>query len=133
MICEYIILRRGISERMEINIDKINTTLENFVHDRDWTQYHTPKNLAIALSVEASELLEHFQWRENESNNCVKENKNLMAKIEEEIADVAIYLARLSSVLDIDLNNVINKKLLLNEEKYPVSLSKGEFVKYSDR
>ena len=118
---------------MEINIDKINTRLEKFVHDRDWTQYHTPKNLAIALSVEASELLEHFQWRENESNNCVKDNKNLMAKIEEEIADVAIYLARLSSVLDIDLNNVINKKLLLNEEKYPVSLSKGEFVKYSDR
>ncbi len=91
------------------------------------------KNLAIALSIEASELLERFQWRENETSQVVKENETLMQGIEEEIADVLIYLARLASVLQIDLTKAVDKKFTLNEIKYPVVESKGEFVKYSQR
>jgi NTP pyrophosphatase (non-canonical NTP hydrolase) len=118
---------------MNINIDKINEKLASFVKEREWSHYHTPKNLAIALSIEANELLEHFQWRENETSQVVKENETLMQGIEEEIADVLIYLVRLASILQIDLAQVVDNKFILNEIKYPVAESKGEFVKYSQR
>ncbi|NCB01095.1 MAG: nucleotide pyrophosphohydrolase [Spirochaetia bacterium] len=116
-----------------MDVEDIQKKMDKFVSEREWDDYHTPKNLAIALSVEASELLEHFQWRDNESSNEVRGNDPLMNKIKEEIADVLIYLTRLSTILQIDLTDAVNEKLILNERKYPVSLSKGKFVKYSDR
>lgn len=118
---------------MNINVDEINEQLKAFAKEREWSHYHTPKHLAIALSVEASELLERFQWKDNVDSEKVKKDEKLMQGITEEIADVLIYLCRLASVLDIDLNEAVKHKFILNEIKYPVNVSKGIFVKYSDR
>ncbi len=116
-----------------INVEEINEMLLNFAKERKWSHYHTPKHLSIALSIESSELLERFQWKDNESSEKVKEDKRLMKGIKEEIADVLIYLCRLSSILDINLHEAVRDKFILNEEKYPKELSYGPFVKYSDR
>ena len=113
--------------------NEINNSLEEFAAEREWSHYHTPLNLAVALNVEASELLEHFQWRENESSEEVMKNEHLMGGIKEEIADVLIYLTRLASILQIDLEDAVREKFILNEKKYPVAKSKGKFIKYSDR
>jgi len=118
---------------MNINIEEINSTLKTFAQEREWSHYHTPKNLAIALSIEASELLEHFQWKENETSEEVKKDEMLMQGIKEEIADVLIYLSRLASILEIDLTTAVRNKFELNEKKYPVEVSKGKFVKYTQR
>ena len=106
-----------------MNIDKLQDKLSKFASDRDWEQFHTPKNLAMALSVEASELVEIFQWLTSEESNSP--NDELLSQIESEVADVSIYLLRICSVLDINLSEAIDYKIKLNAEKYPIHLSKG--------
>ena len=106
-----------------MNIDKLQDKLSKFASDRDWEQFHTPKNLAMALSVEASELVKIFQWLTSEESNCP--NDKLLSQIESEVADVSIYLLRICSVLDINLSEAIDYKIKLNAEKYPIHLSKG--------
>jgi dCTP diphosphatase len=114
-------------------IEILQEKLSAFAKDRDWEQFHSPKNLAIALSVEASELLEHFQWLSTDAS----ERKNLsdatIKEVEKEIADVFLYLLRLSDRLGVDVVAAAEKKLAINAEKYPISLSKGNAVKYSRR
>jgi len=102
-----------------------------FANDRDWGQFHTSKNLVMALSVETSELLEIFQWLNEEQTKRLSDKQLCMVK--EEIADVAIYLLRLADVLNIDLNNAVEDKIKMNELKYPVELSKGNSEKYNRR
>ena len=106
-----------------MNINKLQDKLSKFASDRDWEQFHTPKNLAMALSVEASELVEIFQWLTSEESNSP--NDKLLSQIESEVADVSIYLLRICSVLDINLSEAIDYKIKLNAEKYPIHLSKG--------
>ena len=106
-----------------MNINKLQDKLSKFASDRDWEQFHTPKNLAMALSVEASELVEIFQWLTSEESNSP--NDELLSQIESEVADVSIYLLRICSVLGIDLSEAIDYKIKLNAEKYPIHLSKG--------
>ena len=106
-----------------MNIAKLQDKLSKFASDRDWEQFHTPKNLAMALSVEASELVEIFQWLTSEESNSP--NDKLLSQIESEVADVSIYLLRICSVLDINLSEAIDYKIKLNAEKYPIHLSKG--------
>jgi len=112
-----------------MNIELIQKQLSEFAQDRDWEQFHTPKNLTMALSVEASELVEIFQWLTPEQSNNLTDKQ--MASIKEEIADVAIYLLRLCDVLDIDIESSVMDKIKVNSDKYPVNLSKGNAKKYT--
>lgn len=104
--------------------------LRKFAEERDWEQFHSPKNLSMALSVETAELMEHMQWiTEEESRNLSSEKKN---RIEEEIGDVLIYLVRLADKLDINPLEAARKKLKKNAEKYPVEHARGNAKKYTE-
>ena len=107
----------------------LRNALRRFAAARDWQQFHTPKNLAMALSVEAAELLEHFQWLTPEQSTRF-DAKGKRA-VEDEIADVLLYLTRLADVLDIDLLAAARRKMRVNARKYPVRRAKGNARKYS--
>jgi dCTP diphosphatase len=104
--------------------------LRQFAANRDWAQFHSPKNLAIAVSVEAGELLEHFQWLTAEESDNLSESQ--LAKVRQELADVFLYLISLSDKLGVDLVAAAFEKLELNAKKYPVKLAKGNAKKYTD-
>jgi NTP pyrophosphatase (non-canonical NTP hydrolase) len=108
----------------------IRDELRRFAADRDWDQFHSPKNLASALAVEAAELLEPFQWlTEKESRQLTAETS---LAVREEMADVLLYLIRLADKLDIDLVAAANDKIIQNSAKYPVEKSRGSSKKYTD-
>ena len=90
-----------------------------FAQARDWEQYHTPKNLAMALSVEVAELLEPFQWLTAEEAEALAQDPERLAELESELADVAIYLVRLADVLGVDLGGAIHRKMGVNEGRFP--------------
>ena len=109
--------------------EKLSQRLAKFANDRDWDQFHAPKNLVMALSVEAAELTEHFQWlTEEQSNNLSKEKLNEVAF---EMADIYIYLTRLATKLEVDLPQYVEDKIKINEERYPVEKVKGSSKKYN--
>ncbi len=102
-----------------MNIRNIQKQLATFADDRDWEQYHTPKNLAMALSVEASELVEIFQWLTPEQSASIMESSEKV-HVEEELADIMIYLIRLADKLDVDLDQAVAEKIVKNGVKYPI-------------
>ncbi|MDE2402653.1 MAG: nucleotide pyrophosphohydrolase [Burkholderiales bacterium] len=109
-------------------IQELAQGLERFALERDWKQFHSPKNLASALAVEASELLEHFQWlTEDQSRHLTPVKKQAVAH---EMADVLLYLVQLSSALGIDLMKAAQAKMAINAQKYPVEQAKGSSKKY---
>lgn len=113
-----------------MDIDQIKDQLREFAEARDWDQFHSPKNLASAISVEAAELLEIFQWLTEESSRTL--DVNTRQKVEQEIADVFLYLIRLADKLDIDVMAAATRKINLNGAKYPVQMSKGNAKKYTE-
>jgi NTP pyrophosphatase (non-canonical NTP hydrolase) len=111
-------------------LTQLRDALRKFADERDWDQYHSPKNLASALSVEAAELLERFQWlTEDESRKLPPEE---LQKVREEMADVLNYLVRLADKLDVNLLEAAREKIQLNAQKYPVDKSRGSAKKYSE-
>ena len=114
-----------------MDIKRIQQQLSIFSKERDWDQFHTPKNLATALSVEASELLEVFQWLTDDQSQ--KLNKDQMTDVEQEVADIAIYLLRICDVMGINIEAVIENKLAINAYKYPVDAARGNATKYNKR
>ena len=116
---------------MGLDIEKVKRKLRDFSKERDWDQFHDPKNLSMALSVEVSELVEIFQWSKSGGLDEIKDPKK-REKIEREIADIFNYLVRLVDVLDIDLEKVSLSKIEENESKYPSNKVKGKEVKYSE-
>lgn len=108
----------------------LRDALRRFAAERDWDQFHSPKNLAVALSVEAAELLEHFQWLTDEQSAALPPDTR--AKVGEELADVLLYLIRLADRLDLDLIACAREKLRLNAEKYPVERARGNARKYTE-
>ncbi|MEZ5452935.1 MAG: nucleotide pyrophosphohydrolase [Thiothrix sp.] len=102
--------------------------LLGFRAERDWEQFHTPRNLAISLSLEASEVLELFQWQDPRGEAV----QALLPRLQEELADVAVYLTYLCHDLGIDLETAVREKMLQNRRKYPVELSKGSAKKYTE-
>ncbi|OUR73605.1 nucleotide pyrophosphohydrolase [Methylophaga sp. 41_12_T18] len=105
--------------------------LVEFRRERDWEQFHNPKDLAISLSIEASELLEWFQWRTNEDINQQLQSDRRV-KLEDELADVAVYLSYLCHDLGVDINKVVQAKMVKNAAKYPVDKVKGRADKYNE-
>jgi len=112
------------------DLDDLTLRLRAFAAERDWEPFHTPRNLASALIVEAGELLEHFQWLSDaDSGQFTAERRERVAM---EIADVLLYLVRLADRMDIDLLAAAGRKLAINAEKYPVALAKGSRRKYDE-
>jgi len=113
-----------------MNLYKIKLRLREFAKARDWDQFHSPKNLSMALSTEVAEILEHFQWMTEEQSNNLPQNK--LIEVESELADTLIYLIRLADKLDIDLLTAAQKKIELNEKKYPIDKAMGNAKKYTE-
>ncbi|HAM52216.1 MAG TPA: nucleotide pyrophosphohydrolase [Nitrospiraceae bacterium] len=116
-----------------MDIKLLQQRLRLFAEERNWNQFHTPKNLSMALAAEAAELLEIFQWLTDEQSQNIVNNEKEMTLIKEEIADVLIYLIRLSDKLGIDIEKAALEKIVVNEKKYPVHLSKNNATKYNKR
>jgi dCTP diphosphatase len=112
------------------SLEQIKTRLREFAAERDWDQFHSPKNLAMALIVEAAELVEHFQWLTEDQSQTLPPEK--LAEVEQEIADIQIYLIRLADKLGVDMEKAVNAKIELNEKKYPAEKVRGSAAKYSD-
>ena len=111
-------------------LESLREQLREFAAARDWDEFHSPKNLAMALSVEAGELLEIFQWlTEAQSRSLTPETK---AAASDEVADVLLYLIRLSDTLDIDPIAAAERKLLVNAERYPADKARGNSKKYTE-
>ncbi|OJV20807.1 MAG: nucleotide pyrophosphohydrolase [Bacteroidetes bacterium 41-46] len=105
-------------------LNELISKIVKFRDDRDWAQFHNPKDLAIALNIEASELLELFLWK--------KENDANRERLKEELADVMIYALLLADKFDFDVHNIIEEKLVHNSKKYPVDKAKGNAKKYNE-
>jgi NTP pyrophosphatase (non-canonical NTP hydrolase) len=110
--------------------EELRDELRRFAAERNWEQFHSPKNLSMALSVEAAELLELFQWKTEADSKALGEAE--LARAREELADVFLYLISLADRLEVDLDTAAWDKLRVNAEKYPVSKSFGRSAKYTD-
>jgi NTP pyrophosphatase (non-canonical NTP hydrolase) len=112
-------------DRLEI----LRERLRAFVRERDWEQFHAPKNLVMAMIVEAAELVEHFQWATEQESRELTEEKR--AEVEQELADTFIYLLRLADVLGVDLIDAAHRKMDKNAQKYPADKVRGRNDKYT--
>lgn len=112
------------------DLTELKLSLRKFTAERDWEQFHSPKNLVMALSVEASELVECFQWLDEAQSKAL--DKDQKQAVQEEIADVMCYLARLADTLDIDILDAVSQKMIKNAQKYPVEKAKGSARKYTE-
>jgi NTP pyrophosphatase (non-canonical NTP hydrolase) len=117
------------SARMR-DLGELKERVRDFVAERDWERFHSPKNLAMALSVEASELVELFQWMTEEESGAIDPERR--RRVAEELADVLWFLVRLSDRLDIDLLEAAERKLSANAAKYPVDRVRGQARKYNE-
>lgn len=108
-------------------VGQLRAMVRRFVDDRDWQQFHAPKNLSMALSIEAAELMEHFQWLTVEHSRALRHDPDRLHAVTEELADVVCYALALANELDIDLTEAMRSKMRKNEEKYPVETYLGRF------
>jgi NTP pyrophosphatase (non-canonical NTP hydrolase) len=111
------------------DLARLRDLVRVFVDERDWDQFHTPKNLSAALSVEAAELLEHFQWLH--TGRADELGADQLREVRHEMADVLVYLVRLADKLDVDLVAAVEEKMVLNRAKYPADQVRGDARKYS--
>jgi len=115
---------------MSDSLAELRKRIDQFVEERDWAQFHTPKNLAMAMIVEAAELVEQFQWDTPEESQQLSSEKR--EAVSHELADTFVYLLRLAEVLEIDLIKAANAKIDLNAKKYPVEKARGSNAKYTE-
>jgi NTP pyrophosphatase (non-canonical NTP hydrolase) len=109
------------------NLAALKEAMRQFVAERDWDQFHSPKNLSMGLAVEAAELMEHFLWIDNEASRQVKDDTAQRGEVADEMADVACYLLALSNTLGIDLSDAVRNKLAKNAIKYPAEKYRGRY------
>ena len=114
----------------EDSLDKLTERLADFARCRDWQQFHSPKNLSMALIAEAAELIEHFQWLTEDQSHQLDEQKRYEVSLE--LADILIYLIRTADTLDIDLLQAAYQKIALNESRYPVDRVRGQAKRASE-
>jgi len=119
-------------ENRLVNVEPLAQTLESFAQKRDWAQFHSPKNLVMALTGEVGELNELFQWLSEQQSSDLAKDPDSKKRVAEELADVLFYLVRTASVMGIDLNQAAIAKLALNEQKYPADKARGNNKKYSE-
>lgn len=112
------------------SLETLRDRLREFAKERDWDQYHTPKNLSMALIAEAAELIEHFQWVDGSHSHILAEKTR--QSVEEELADILIYLVRISDKLEIELYDAVERKIAINEKKYPAEKVRGSAKKYTE-
>lgn len=113
------------------DLSSLINQIDRFSNDRNWNQFHSPKNLAASICIEASELLEHLQWDDPSFDEIIS-NQNLKKSLGEELADVLIYVLRFCSLMNINPLKIIENKLSINGEKYPVEKSFGSSKKYDE-
>jgi NTP pyrophosphatase (non-canonical NTP hydrolase) len=113
-----------------VNLEALTEALRTFAREREWEQFHSPKNLAAALVVEAGEVLEHFQWLSEAESAALDDARRHEVALE--LADVLLYLVRLADRLDVDLLAAARDKLAINAEKYPVERARGSHRKYTE-
>ncbi|GAA0414894.1 nucleotide pyrophosphohydrolase [Cocleimonas flava] len=114
---------------MSAEIESLKLKLREFAEERDWDQFHSPKNFSMAMIVECAELVEHFQWLTDEQSKNL--STETLDEVSLEMADIFIYLIRLADKLDVDLVKTAKRKMILNAEKYPIEKSKGLATKYN--
>lgn len=115
----------------KITLIELKNKMKKFREDRDWTKFHTPKDLAISINLEAAELLELFQWKNNLNADEIKNNPKLSQKVTEELSDILSYILSMCDVLGIDISEAFLRKIKENEKKYPVGKCKGKAEKYT--
>lgn len=120
-----------MTDRETFDLEALQMRIRAFVAERDWAQFHTPKNLATALVCEAAELVEIFQWLTPEASMRVMDDEITATEVRDELADVLVYVLRMSDVLGVDLQRAVAEKLEKNARKYPVDASKGSAEKYT--
>ena len=108
-------------------VQQLREAMASFVRERDWEQFHSPKNLVMGLAVEAAELMEHFLWIDNEASRGVAGDPAKMGQIADEMADVTCYLLALCNTLGIDLSEAVRAKLVKNAVKYPAEKCRGKY------
>ena len=114
-----------------MDVKYIQNKLSDFAKKRDWEKFHNLKNLAISINIESSELLEIFQWDDNQKVDEKLKKKQFKERISDEVADVLLYLLRFSQIANLDLEKICLKKMKKNAKKYPIKLSKGKSTKYT--
>ena len=119
-----------VTNAADSDLLQLRALVRMFVDERDWDQFHTPKNLASALSVEAAELREHFQWLQ--SGRAEELGSEKLKEVRHEMADVLVYLVRLADKLEVDLFAAVQEKMVLNRAKYPAELVRGDARKYNE-
>jgi NTP pyrophosphatase (non-canonical NTP hydrolase) len=110
----------------------LRSAVNAFASEREWLQFHTPKNLSMALAAEAAELMEHFLWADGPGSQEIVGRPEKRAKVEEELADIVIYALEFANVTGIDLSKAIEAKLAANARKYPVEKARGRSEKYTE-
>lgn len=105
----------------------LKQAVQRFVTERDWSQFHNPKNLAMSIAIEAAELMEHFQWPDGEAARQVRSSPAELSAIKEELADVLCYAISFANALEIDISQALLDKLKKNAEKYPIERFRGRF------
>ena len=111
-------------------IAELRTKVQKFVDERDWNKYHNPKDVAISIAIEAAELMEHFQWiNENELDEIIIEN---LVELQDELADILIYCLSFANAVGIDISHAVTEKVHKNTLKYPAEEVKGSYKKYTE-
>jgi dCTP diphosphatase len=123
-------MNKSTAGREDLGLEDLRSAISAFIQERDWEQFHSPKNLAMALSVEVAEIVEHFQWLTEEDSKNLPPEK--LAEVREEIGDVMIYLTELAEKLGIDPVEAAKAKMMINGQKYPAELVKGKASKYTE-
>lgn len=113
-------------------VAELRKLIADFVAERDWSQFHSPKNVSMALAIEAAELMEHFQWLTTDASRQIADDPTKLAEVAEEIADVVGYSIALANELGIDLASTIRAKMVKNAQKYPVAEFRGRFGRDDD-
>ena len=110
-------------------VGELRELVAAFVAEREWQQFHDPKNLASSIAIETAELMEHFQWLRSDQLDQVRQNPKQMAQIREEMADITAFLLSFANAMDIDLSDALRAKMAKNADKYPAGEYRGRFKK----
>ena len=111
----------------DTSLEHLRNTVRQFVDERQWQQFHSPKNLSMALAIEAAELMEHFQWISMDSSREITQEAEKLNDVVEELADVFCYVLAMANELEIDLTTALQKKMAKNEQKYPADQYRGRY------